>query len=227
MVALVACETLLIVLLMLLVAGLLRSHAAILRRLGPPSADRAEEASPLPAAGHRAGALEASDVAGATPSGDALQIALRAGSPPTLLGFLSTDCGVCERFWTDLQSGRRPPELPPQVRVVVVVGDESPSRLRALQPASVPVVVSSAAWRDYAVPGAPYFVYVEGGHVNGEGSATGWRQISSLLHDAIEDHRGANGGEHRADEAERALAAAGIRPDDPSLYPDGRPSGAR
>ena len=38
MVALVAVETLLLVLLTLLVAGLLRSHAEILRRLGPPHA---------------------------------------------------------------------------------------------------------------------------------------------------------------------------------------------
>ncbi|MEA2353553.1 MAG: hypothetical protein QOJ14_1967, partial [Thermoleophilaceae bacterium] len=36
MTALVAVETLLLVLLILLVAGLLRSHAEILRRLGPP-----------------------------------------------------------------------------------------------------------------------------------------------------------------------------------------------
>ena len=36
MVALVSVETVLLVLLVLLVAGLLRSHAEILRRLGPP-----------------------------------------------------------------------------------------------------------------------------------------------------------------------------------------------
>ena len=38
MVALVACETLLLVLLTLLVVALLRSHAEILRRLGSPEA---------------------------------------------------------------------------------------------------------------------------------------------------------------------------------------------
>ena len=39
MTVLVACETVLLALLVLLVAGLLRSHAEILRRLGPASAE--------------------------------------------------------------------------------------------------------------------------------------------------------------------------------------------
>jgi hypothetical protein len=38
MTALIACETVLLVLLVVLVAGLLRSHAEILRRLGPAGA---------------------------------------------------------------------------------------------------------------------------------------------------------------------------------------------
>ena len=39
---------------------------------------------------------------------------------------------------------------------------ESPSRLRSLAPQGTPVVMSSAAWNDYGVPAAPYFVYLEG-----------------------------------------------------------------
>ena len=38
------------------------------------------------------------------------------------------------------------------------------------------------------MPGAPYFVLVDGG-VRGEGVATTWQALSSLVSDAIEDER--------------------------------------
>jgi hypothetical protein len=218
MVVLVACETLLLVLLVLLVAGLLRSHAEILRRLGPSEQDGAR----LPEPGVRAGGRDGLDIAGTTLSGDALMVGLGESSPPTLLAFLSSGCGVCEQLWHELRAGR-PTGLPAAVRLVAVVKDasaESPARLEALAPASVPVVMSSAAWRDYAVPATPYFVYLEGGRVQGEGSASGWVEILSLLRDATADAVSRNGS---ADHVERALAEAGIGPDHPSLYP-ARPS---
>lgn len=221
MVALVAVETLLLVLLTLLVAGLLRSHAEILRRLGPPDAGSRR----LPEPGARSGARDGRDVAGVTLAGDALMIGLGDGSPPTLLAFLSSGCAVCDRLWAQLRTGR-PHGLPAAVRLVAVVKDasaESPARLRALTPGAVPVVMSSAAWRDYAVPATPYFVYLEGGRVHGEGSASGWEQILSLLRDAGDDTRSGSG---RADEAERALAGAGVGPGHPSLFPAGRPAEA-
>jgi hypothetical protein len=219
MTVLVACETLLLVLLLLLVAGLLRSHAEILRRLGPPD----QEPDRLPEPGARSGGREARDIAGTTLAGDALMIGLGRSSPPTLLAFLSSGCGVCEGLWEDLRAGR-PQELPPAVRLVAVVKDaraESPSRLQALAPTSVPVVMSSAAWKRYAVPATPYFVYVENGHVQGEGSASGWKQIVSLLRDATADAAHHNGG---GDDVEQVLGAAGIGPGHPSLYPGGRDS---
>src|SRR5436305_980589 len=55
MTVLVACETLLLVLLVLLVAGLLRSHAEILRRLGPPEDDSPDGDRRLPSPERRAG----------------------------------------------------------------------------------------------------------------------------------------------------------------------------
>lgn len=218
MVALVACETLLLVLLTLLVVALLRSHAEILRRLGPPEA----EGRRLPEPSARSGGREGRDIAGATLAGDALAIGLGEESPPTLLAFLSSGCAVCERLWQELRAGR-PPGLPPGVRLVAVVKDasaESPARLRMLAPAAVPVVMSSEAWRDYAVSATPYFVYVEGGRVQGEGSASGFKEILSLLRDATADGRQQGG---RADEVEHVLAAAGIERGHPSLYPAGRP----
>lgn len=218
MVALVACETLLLVLLTLLVLALLRSHAEILRRLGPPES----EEQGLPEPDVRSGAREACDIAGGTLAGDALVIGLGEDSPPTLLAFLSSGCAVCERLWEELRAGR-PAGLPPGTRLVAVVKDasaESPARLRALAPASVPVVMSSAAWRDYAVSATPYFVYLEGGRVQGEGSAGGFKEILSLLRDATADAGQRNG---RVDGVEQVLAAAGIGPGHPSLYPAGRP----
>lgn len=219
MVALVAVESLLLVLLTLLVAGLLRSHAEILRRLGAPDVGPG-----LPEPGARSGRAEARDIAGATLAGDAIAIGLGEGSPPTLLAFLSSGCAVCEGLWAQLRAGR-PQGLPAALRLVAVVKDansESPARLRTLATTAVPVVMSSAAWRHYAVPATPYFVYLEDGHVQGEGSASGWEQILSLLRDASADSQERN---ERADEAELALAAAGIGPGHPSLYPAGRRGG--
>jgi hypothetical protein len=228
MTVLVACETLLLVLLVLLVAGLLRSHAETLRRLGPPEDDERrlpeDHERRLPEPGTRSGGREARDIAGTTLTGDAVAFGLGGGSPPTLLAFLSSGCGVCETLWQELRAGR-PDALPLGVRLVAVVRDpsaESPARLRALSPAGVPVVMSSAAWRDYAVPATPYFVYIDEGHVHGEGSASGWEQILSLLRDATADHAHRERG---ADEVERLLESAGIGPGHPSLYPAGRPNG--
>jgi hypothetical protein len=84
--------------------------------------------------------------------------------------------------------------------------------------------MSSHAYEEYGVPGAPYFVLVDGS-VRGEGVATTWAALESLLTDAIEDTSEPAGGGGRAERIEARLAAAGIAPGDPSLYPGG--SGAR
>ena len=225
MVVLVACETLLLVLLVVLVVGLLRSHAEILSRL--ESAEGSGSAEPgggveIPPPPRGSGVREAHDLVGTTVAGDAVKLGLGPEAPPTLLAFLSSGCSTCERFWGDLRRGDTPRELPRGVRIMAVTknpGEESPSRLATLAGDSVAFVMSSAAWRDYGAPGAPYFIYVEGGEVHGEGSASSWQQISALLRDAIADRGFANGGERRTREVDRVLAASGIGPDDPSLYP--------
>lgn len=222
MTALVAVETLLLVLLVLLVAGLLRSHAEILRRLGPPADEAGDEPFVVRehAPARAPGALAAPDVAGATLPGDSAKVSLAPGSPPTLLAFLTSGCTSCQNFWEAFGTGEAG-ELAPDVRVVAVTKDgshESPSRLRELAPPGLPVLMSSAAWDAYSVPGSPYFVYVEDGEIQGEGSATQWPQLASLLRDARADAREA-GGERRALNADAALEAAGIGPGHPSLYP--------
>ena len=75
--------------------------------------------------------------------------------------------------------------------------------------------MSSAAWDAYTVPGSPYFVLVEQGVVAGEGSATAWGQVMSLLSDALADRAEAP----TIPRVDAALAAAGIGPGHPSLHP--------
>jgi hypothetical protein len=218
MVALVAVETVLLVLLVALVAGLLRSHAEILRRLGPAGG---EPVVPPPASvPARVRGVAAPAVAGTTPTGDVVKLAFDGtAAAPTLLAFLSTGCDTCAGFWDSLGDGR----LPAGTQTVIVTRGaerESPSRLRSLAPEDVPVVMSSRAWEDYQPPGAPYFVLVDG-HVRGEGAATTWAALSSLVSDAIEDERSPAGGTERARRVDATLASAGITAGHPSLYPAG------
>jgi len=218
----VAVETVLLALLLLLVAGLLRSHAEILRRLGPPDESRsAEDDSSLPEPPAVVTAHAPSDIVGTTLEGDAVKVSLGAAAPPTLVAFLTSGCAVCGNFWDDMRRGRQGQFIDRALRLLVVTKDtshESPSRLEQLRPDDVPVVMSSAAWEAHRVPAAPYFVFVESGLVRGEGAATTWKQIGSLLRDAEHDARFA-GGDERADRIDEVLEASGIGPDHPSLYP--------
>jgi hypothetical protein len=217
----VATETILLVLLLVLVAGLLRSHAEILRRLGPEDA-QAEFSLPDPDDALARPAPAAVDLTGTTLDGDAVQIALGPGSPPTLLAFLTSGCSVCHNFWDPMREGL-PVELEPDPpRLVVVTKDpdrESPTKLEELRPAEAPLIMSSDAWAQLHVPASPYFVYIEDGVRHGEGSATSWSQIASLLRDAARDARRTGNGDRRADRVDDVLQAAGIGPGHPSLYP--------
>jgi hypothetical protein len=242
MVMLVSVETVALGLLALLVAGLLRSHAEILRalhRIGEEvgRASGPDEAlGPIgPAAGIVAPRPDSSavfDVVGVTPFDESVSIAVGGTHVTTLLAFLSGGCSSCARFW---QAFDDPDHLglPDRTRVVIVtlgVGEESPARLRRVAPRGVPVVMSSEAWQDYQVPGAPYFILTGGreGRVLGEGSAGTWAEVASLLRDAVGDAGDASDArrirltgssrESREARVDRELAAAGILPGDPRLY---------
>jgi len=202
--ALVAVETVVLALLALLVIGLLRSHAEILRRLpevdaeGTVTHDAAgpEEAGGRPTMpahlpGPRGAGGPVHDIVGATLDG--AQMSISPAKTDTLVAFLSSGCLTCKTFWDGLRADRREP-LPQNIRLLVVVKDrdmESPSRLRDLAPADIPVVMSSQAWTDYDVAMSPYFLFVDAasGTVRSEGSAGSWEQVRSLLRDAIEDER--------------------------------------
>jgi hypothetical protein len=216
----------------LFLIAVLRSHAELLRRLGTLESRLGSEggfalhdsgpAPPVrpPASPH------APDIVGETLAGDAVKLALgagAAGSSRTLLAFLSTGCSVCGSLWDELRAGG---PLAPGVRIVVVTKGadrESLTRLGRLAPHGGELVMSSAAWDDYEVASTPHFVLVDADRrrIVGRGGATSWSQILSLLTDAdsdVELHRARTTSE-RAARAERALAASGIVPGHPSLYP--------
>lgn len=251
MTALAVIELVAIVILMVLVAGLLRSHADILRALhglGIDLNDRTDDGRQpgrpgqpgtglglgLPGAGAVAASdgRVAADLAGRSPSGDALRIPVASVRHDTLLAFLTTGCTTCLAFWQAV--GQRRLAVPGDARVVVVVhdaGDESISRVESLSTAGIRVVMSSAAWDDYGVAYAPYFVYVSGpeGRVVGEGVAGTWQELASLMDQALADAGagpaaasvGAGGlrVERGGDRIDSDLRAAGIVPGDPRLYP--------
>jgi len=240
-VALVIVSTFVVLLLGILVAGLLRSHADILRSLhelgvgvGDPSAAPAAVPVDLttPVSAPALGA--APGIAGVTPSGDARAIAVDNSDHLTLLGFLSSGCTGCAAFWDALQEPGRL-HLPDPTRVVIVTKGpdrEVPSEVRSRTTGRVPVVMSTDAWVDYQVPGSPFFVLVDGatGRKVGQGVASQVEQLAELVRRADHDRSHAGGGgQGRGEEslsgpareaaADDVLAAAGILPGDPSLYP--------
>jgi hypothetical protein len=253
MTVLVVIEAVVLVFLVVLVAGLLRSHAEILRSLhdlgvgrdpladpgatspvGPPTLTRAPSRSPLP---------PAADVAGTAPGGDAVVVGIAGASQPTLLAFLSSGCITCRHFWDTFATPRL--ALPGGARLVVVTMGpeaESESAIANLAPPGVAVVMSSAAWSDYEVPGSPFFVFVDGeqGEIVGQGTAPDWDQVVRLMTEAGDDGALAAGQEaaslrerraarrrldDRAREArtDEILMSAGIHPGHPSLYAPSEP----
>jgi len=233
MTAVVVILAVVVLLLTVLVAGLLRSHAEMLRAFnelgvtfGNPSAGATtsvESPGRVPPARERVvastGDGSVHDLTGTTPDGGAAAIALVGRHERTLLAFLTSGCATCKNFWDAYRGGA---DLPRSVDRLVIVthsdDEESPAALRNLAPAEHQVVMSSQAWDDYGVPVSPYFVLVDGtaGRIEGEGAATTWAQVGSLLGRAEADAELEN--ERRID---AELRAAGIEPNDPRLYPDG------
>ncbi|MDU0313721.1 hypothetical protein RKE38_08475 [Phycicoccus sp. M110.8] len=220
MLAAVVAEGVAIVLLGLLVLGLLRSHALILRALhelgaglelekeadtgvtratsgGAPGPVPVElESGVVPATRHDS--ARGHDVVGTALDRTERRHDVTAPGSRTLLAFLTSGCSVCQTFWEEFQHDV---DVPGNGRLVVVAKgpeEESPSALKALA-GRLEVVQSSRAWVDYDIPGSPYFVYVEAGTVTGEGSATTWAQVRDLMAQGVAD----------ADEARVAAGRSG------------------
>jgi hypothetical protein len=258
MVALVLILTFVVLLLGILVAGLLRSHADILKALhdlgagvGDPATagsdshdhgngDVATRPVPVPFTmgpplpGER-DSVSAPTVAGVTPAGDALAMAVTGHDTLTLIAFLSSGCATCAGFWEAFQ---RPGELglPEGIRLLVVTKGpelEIPAEVQAKSHSRLPVIMSTEAWGDYEVPGSPFFVLVDGkaGRRIGEGVANHFSQVAELVRRAEVDVRAfglgsrsqvfADGldGPARESANDDELLAAGIHPGHQSLYP--------
>jgi hypothetical protein len=227
MTALVVALAVAVLLLAVLVAGLLRSHAEILKALHELGAglelDRADGPVDVTIEGVRAprrssSAETADAISGETLDGEAVALSLTSGTD-TLLAFLSSGCTTCGAFWEAF--AEQQVEVPGGARLVVVtksLDEESASTLEKRAPRQVPLVASSSAWEGFGVPGSPYFVYVDGtGRIIGEGSAATWPAVATLMGQAHADDQHRRGRLSREGRDDAALAAAGIRRGDPSL----------
>lgn len=209
MTAVVVALAVVVAVLTLLVLGLLRSHADILRRLheldggiegegatpsAGPRAVRREEINTFPevqAPPERESFPESRDLAGVGVDDDALTVRVTDVQHRTLVAFLSGTCLTCQRFWDAFQKPGKL-GLPKDVRPVIVTKGpeaESPTAIARLAPKQVPVVMTSEAWQAYDVPGSPYFVLVDGrsGKVQGEGTGIDWPQVKGLLTQVTDD----------------------------------------
>lgn len=206
MVIAVVVEAVAIVLLGILVLGLLRSHALILKALHELGAGleldaentRQAQTSPGPvhveieegvvrAERPATASATAHDIRGHDLAGTPREVLVTAPGAATLLAFLTSGCTVCQSFWSEFA---RPVDVPAGATLVAVVKEdteESPSALRRLAPPALDLVRSDLAWADYDVPGSPYFVLVQDGRIVGEGSATTWPQVRDLMAQAGAD----------------------------------------
>lgn len=196
MTAVVVTLALAVAVLGVLVVGLLRSHAEILKALHDLGAGLEDGAAPETvhgiatsrAAAQRTGPAPAS-VQGLTPDGEHVATSLLGRR--TLLVFLSTGCTTCQAFWEAFRDAT--PRTPGDADLLVLTRDldeESPSALRDRLPGpdGPTVLVSSEAWDAFGVPGSPYVVLVEAdGRVLGEGSAATWPAVTALMDQALRD----------------------------------------
>lgn len=229
MTAIVVTEALVIVLLAVLVAGLLRSHAEILRRLHELGAGEDHSVGAVSMSPRRPKALQAapgSAITGLTPQGATASVALAESRGYTLLAFLSSGCGTCKTFWSEFSA---PTRNTPRggVRTVIVTKsavDESIGEIRRLAPTDPMTIMSSQAWDDFAVPFTPYFALVDTdrGVVVGDGSAGGWEQLVAMVDRALGDsseaallHRSTS---DRLADSDEELRRAGIAQGDAVLY---------
>lgn len=203
---------LVVALLGVLVVGLLRSHAEILRALhdlgvnpGAPAQPRraTSAASPVTRAPRTVEGVpeprsasselgDAVDISGEVPGGGAAHVAITGVPHSTLLAFLSTGCATCGEFWAALADDELRALAGDGTRVVIVTQGtehESEADVAELAPAGVTTVMSSAAWDDHDVPVSPYFLLVDGpsGRIVGEGAGTSWEQVVDLLGRAVAD----------------------------------------
>lgn len=232
--SLVIALSLIVIFLLTLIIGLMRSHADVLRKLDSlgvrldSTSDTSHQVDLAPRKSQAlAGqSLSSTEISGVTPEGESVAISLEVGDKPTLIGFLSTTCSSCSVFWERFTSSTV--ELPSGIYRVILVtlspDEESPTRATNLRRGSADAIMSSKAWQDFGVPGAPYFVLVNGGQLLGEGTAATVDALTQFLDDASGDlswdkRRFSDRTDRDREEiVDRELKEAGIEPGDPRLY---------
>jgi hypothetical protein len=208
----VVLQAIVLAVLVVLVIGLLRTHAEVLRRLhelgagiydapgaGPAPvaaptlrADLAQRVAPGVAPPGDAMDVVPADISGVDPRGDAVHVGVAGEGRLTLLAFLSSGCTTCAGFWEAFHEGRAL-VLDGGARPRVVVVTKGPEHehvnvIASRPPVNGTIVMSSDAWSEYRVPASPYFVLIDGTHgVIGEGSAASFAQLAGLLDRATVD----------------------------------------
>jgi hypothetical protein len=233
MLAITITEGLAIVVLGMLVVGLLRSHADILRALhelgaGAPGDEQRGRGTLTTRAAVGGTGERGHDLNGETLSGESVAIGIAGATSDTLLAFLSAGCYTCQPFWSALSGNA---EIPNNARVIAVVQEgDNAAKLRTLAGPDLLVVISDRAWTDYQVPGSPHFIYLDGpsGAIVGEGTASSWPQVRDLLEHASSNRAATRqpegstielSGHDNAERIDLELLHAGIGPGHPSLYP--------
>lgn len=220
MTAVVIIEAVVIVMLVILVAGLLKSHAEILRRLDHLGVTEHDEAPTRQPRTSGLGRAPSDDITGVDPGGASVTVSVKSRSGETLLAFLSTGCASCQVFWEEFASRSDLPARP----IILTKGpaSESPAKVAQLAPSQIRVVMSDDAWDAYRVPLTPYFMLIdEHGNIIGEGSATSMDRLLGLFRESALDtspeRMNTRSRERFTDES---LSRSGVEPGDPSLYRD-------
>lgn len=229
MTALVVVEGLVIVLLVVLVAGLLRSHADILRKLealgaGEDATLRSTLRAGTMSSPRHTEPVSLTALSGPTPRGNAVSVALTDSEGYVLLAFLSAGCSTCQTFWKAFRAGMEMPRS--DIRPVIVTQgpeSESPAEIELRAPSEFTTIMSDEAWDAFRVPGTPYFQLIDAtlGMVVGEGSAGSWARLVDLIERATLDSSFARinaGTKERQADSDTELGEAGIDPGDPSMY---------
>lgn len=228
--ALIVIEGVIILLLLVLVAGLLRSHADILRKLDALGAGedsqiiRSGQNGDVTRTPMRTEPASLAAISGQTPLGDTASVALKDSRGYVLVAFMSTGCTTCKPFWKAFRDGMDMPRA--DIRPVIVTKgthEESPGEIRERAPLDITTIMSSETWDAFRVPGTPYFqlVNTESGVVVGEGSAGSWPRLVEMIERSLGDEGVspiALTTRQRYEDSSSTLRESGIEPGDPSLY---------
>jgi hypothetical protein len=161
----------------------------------PPSAEFLRRLRPIPTYRDHP-ATSPVDIEGQDPAGTAVRVPILSAADPVLILFLSSDCLGCVDLWENTAELCR--SIPPAVQMVIVTKGpeaEDAAAIAALAPprvaagpgaSGIPTVMSTRAYADYRVGGAPFLVLVTASAVLTEGVAWGIEETARATRAALE-----------------------------------------